>query len=218
MIATSKHSRKLKIWSVKMPNAPYSNRCSTLKKRKNMKKLTLTLTLLIVTAMTIFGQEPLAYTEVIQADSISQSELYTRAKLWFATAYNSANDVLQMDNKEGGQIIGKAIMKYNPTVFSGSEQTKGSIKYTIKIFVKDGRYKYEITDFIHDPYGNQYGKSSMGLITTNEECPNPKPMAKKWSNKVWRDIKNQIENNMTSLIVSLKQGMIKPAETETDDW
>ena len=183
-----------------------------------MRKFTMTLALLLFTAMTIFGQEPLTYTEVIQVDSISQNELYNRAKLWFTTTYNSANDVLQMDNKESGQIIGKAIMKYNPTVFSGSEQTKGSIKYTIKIFVKEGRYKYEISDFIHDPYGNQYGKSSMGLITTNEECPNPKPMAKKWSNKVWRDIKNQIENNMTSLVLSLKKGMMKQAETETDDW
>ena len=168
--------------------------------------------------MTIFGQEPLTYTEIMQADGISKMELYTRAKLWFANAYNSANDVLQMDNKEGGQIIGKAIMQYKPTVFSGSAATKGNIKYTIKIFVKEGRYKYEITDFIHDPNGNRYGKWSMSLITTNEECYSPKPMAKNWSDKVWRDIKNQIENNMNPLIVSLKQGMIKQVETETDDW
>ena len=182
------------------------------------KTLALTIAIITVMTMTVFGQEQLTYTEVIQSDSTSKNVLYNRAKLWFTTVYNSSSDVLQMDNKEEGQIIGKAIMKYNPTVFSGSEQTKGTIKYTIKIFVKDGRYKYEITDFIHDPYGNQYGKSSVGLITTDEECPTPKPMAKKWSNKVWRDIKNQIENNMTSLIASLKQGMTKQAESETDDW
>jgi len=27
MIAINKHSSKLKIWSIEMPNAPYSNRC-----------------------------------------------------------------------------------------------------------------------------------------------------------------------------------------------
>lgn len=183
-----------------------------------MKKLVLTIIIMTAISMTVFSQKPLTYTEVVQVDSVSKSQLYNRAKLWFATAYNSANDVLQISNKEEGAIIGKAIMKYNPNVFRASEQTKGSIKYTIKIFVKEGRYKYEITGFIHDPYGNQYGKSSMGLITTDKECPNPKPMAKRWSNKVWGDIKTQIEGNMTSLTASLKEGMIKTTESKKDDW
>ena len=142
----------------------------TLVKPEIMTKLTLTTVLLLmINSITTYGQTVLTYTEVIQVDSVTNIELYNRAKLWFATVYNSSNDVLQLENKEEGQLIGKAIMKYNPTVLSGSETTKGSIKYTIKIFVKDGRYKYEISDFIHDPVGNQYGKSSLGLITTDEE-------------------------------------------------
>jgi len=185
---------------------------------KKIKHLFLLSALTLLSITTLFGQEKLTYSEVVQTDSISQNELYNRAKLWFATTYNSANDVLQMDNKEEGQLIGKAILKYNPNVLSGSEQTKGNINYTIKIFVKNGRYKYEITDFIHDPYGNQYGKYSMGVITTSEECPNPKPMAKGWSDKVWKDIKSQIETNMNSLIPSMKQGMKKKTETKKSDW
>ncbi len=181
-----------------------------------MKKLMLTFTILTAISLSVYGQEPLTYTEVVQVDSVSKSELFNRAKLWFATAYNSANDVLQIDNKEEGEIIGKANMNYTPTVFSGGYTIKGSIKYTIKIFVKEGRYKYEITDFIHDPYGNQDG--NMGLITTDKENPNPKPMAKKWSNKVWDDIKTQIEQNMITLIVSLKDGMAKTTESKKDDW
>jgi len=183
-----------------------------------MRKLILTFTIFTAISMTVYGQDTLTYTEVVQVDSVSKDELYNRAKLWLATAYNRSSDVLQMEDKDAGQIIGKAIIKYNPTVFSGSEQTKGTIKYTIKIFVKEGRYKYEITDFIHDPYGNQYGKFSVGLITTAEECPNPKPMAKKWSNKIWKDCKDQIESNVTPLISSLKQGMSTQVESETDDW
>jgi len=31
IIVINKHTGKLKIWSVEMPNAPYSNRCRTLK-------------------------------------------------------------------------------------------------------------------------------------------------------------------------------------------
>jgi hypothetical protein len=183
-----------------------------------MKKSILPFALLTLLTINVFAQEPLTYTEVVQVDSVSKTELYNRAKVWFATAYNSSNDVLQMDNKEGGELIGKAILNYRPTVLSRSEQTRGNIKYTIKIFIKDGRYKYEITNFIHDPYGNQYGKSSMGLITTEKECPTPRPMEKAWSNKVWNDIKNQIDSNMKSLIVSLKKDMIKTSESNKNDW
>ena len=183
-----------------------------------MKKIVFVFTLFTAMTLTVIGQKPLMYTEVIQADSISKLELYNRAKSWFSTTYNSANNVIQNDNKEDGEIIGKANIIYNPKVFSGSEQTKGSIKYTIKIYVKEGRCKYEITDFIHDPFGNQYGKSSMGLITTDKECPNPKPFAKGWSNNVWEDIKNQIDENITKLVNSLKESLSKKSESKKDDW
>ena len=169
--------------------------------------------------MRVPGQVPLTYTEIIQVNSISKNELYNRARLWFTTVYNSAKDVLQMDNKEEGQIIGKAIISYYPKVFVGSETTKGRINYTIKIFVKDGRYKYEITDFVHHPDASGSGPNSgnLGLITTDKEYPNAKS-AHNWYNKVWSDIKNQIEHNILPLIVSLKEGMNKPAETKKDNW
>ena len=186
---------------------------------KTPKQLFLMSALTLLSITTLIGQEKLTYSEVVQIDSISQNEIYNRAKLWFATTYNSANNVLQIDNKEEGQLIGKAVIKYDSKVFVGSAITDGYISYIIKIFVKDSTYKYEITDFIHAPTGDAVaGKSSMGLITTSEECPNPKPMQKGWSNKVWKDIKSQIETNMNSLIPSMKQGIKKQTETKKSDW
>lgn len=181
-------------------------------------KICLAILILLILSLNSIGQEPLTYTEVIKVDSVSKDELYNRAKLWLIYAFNSANHVIQYDNKEEGQIIGKAIIKYDPKIFSASTQTEGNIKYTIKIFVREGRYKYEITDFIHDPYIENPGKAGMGLITTSEECPNPRDLAKGWSNRVWKDIKTQIEDNIVPLTDSLKQGMIKKTESESDDW
>lgn len=184
-----------------------------------MKRVTLILTNILVISKLLLGQEPLKYSEVVQVDSIPKNELFNRAKIWFVTTYHNAKEVLQLENQEEGEIVGKAIIKYYPNVFAGSEQIIGNINYTIKIFVKDGRYKYEITDFIHDPYGNQLGlKTSMGLITTDIECPYPQRMGKNWSKKVWKDIKSQIESNITLLIFSLKQGMNKTTESKSEDW
>jgi len=182
-----------------------------------MKKLKLMMiTLMMCFTMNIFSQNELIYSEVIKVDSnISKSELYNRAKTWFVTTYNSSNDVLQLDDKENGQLIGRAIIKYkSKRTYMGSDLTIGYIKYTIKIFVKDGRYKYEISNFIHKStyYTNP---SSMGLITVDEfPLIKPRNLTKNVSNKIWLDIKNQINNNISNLILGLKLDMLKETETK----
>lgn len=181
-----------------------------------MKKLSLII-LSFISAYT-YCQVPLKYSEVIQVDSASANELYNRAKFWLASSYNSSKDVLQIDNKNDGQILGKALFSFNQTFLDRSGQTKGSIKYTISITVKDGRYKYEVTEFIHEPIGNEYGKMSFGLITTDSQCPTPPSRSIGWCNKVWADIKNQIEEKIPSMIVSLKRGMKKQTQSGKDDW
>lgn len=164
------------------------------------------------------AQSPVIYSEVIQVDSVSKNELYSRAKIWFVKTYKSSKDVLQLDDKEDGKIIGKAVMKYVPSFLSGSSATKGYINYTISVFVKEGRYKYEITDFMHDPDGFETAPYSVNLITTEGVCPNPKAMAKKWSDRVWVDIKDQIDRNTLALVADLKKNMSKEQSSGSDDW
>lgn len=184
-----------------------------------MKRNALILCLSILIAHQVAAQEPLTYSEVIKVDSVSKDQLYSRAKSWFADSYRSANDVIQMASRADGQIIGKANLKYAPSVFMSSDAIRGYIRYTIKIFVKDGRYKYSITDFRHDPSYNRYGNENFGLITTDEVNPNPNQWAVKWSNKVWLDMKTQIADHVRPLISSMKAGMtVKADSPESDDW
>lgn len=164
----------------------------------------------------------LAFTEVVQVDSIlSSKELYQRARSWFAESYRSAQDVIQMDDKENGKIIGKGSIKYNSNVFIASEGTRGWIRYTISIQVKDGRYRYEITDFYHEGNPlNPGGQFSFGLITTDTECPYQmnSRTPKGWKNKVWSDIKETIQKNIIPLKESMKATMGKPAKNSDSDW
>lgn len=127
-----------------------------------MKILTSLTILFMLSTTCIYGQNEkinfpidsfthkITYTEVVILDSsTSKLELYSRVREWFAKTYNSAMNVIQMDDKENGKIIGKALMKvYFKTIFN-SNYSGGNINYTISIYVKDGKYKYEITDFYH---------------------------------------------------------------------
>jgi hypothetical protein len=125
-----------------------------------------------------------------------------------------------MEDKENGQIIGKGNMQYTSDIFVGSEGTKGWIRYKVKIVVKQGRYKYEITDFIHE--GNPYnpgGQFSFGLITNSVPCPYKfKWSTKKWGDKVWLDIKETIAAKAPSMIESLKKAMSHASVSGSNDW
>ena len=73
---------------------------------------------LILVANNVFAQDnpilpidektgKIVYSEIVKVDSTSSPELYLRAKTWFVRNFNSANNVIQLDDKESGKIIGK---------------------------------------------------------------------------------------------------------------
>src|SRR5690606_17454969 len=97
------------------------------------------------------------FTEVVQVEGVDAADLYTRAKLWFTETYNSSKDVIQMDDKEAGVIVGKGLSKLY--IDFKSVQVPANMLYTVKVYLKDGRYKYEITDIRYEnepkaEYGN----------------------------------------------------------------
>jgi hypothetical protein len=162
----------------------------------------------------LFAQDSaLTFSRVVSIENVSKNELYDRAKSWFAETYKSAKDVIQMDDKEAGKLIGKGNFRYDSKVFSGSTQTTGWISYTITLQVKDNKYRYEITNFRHD--GN--GDYDFGLITSSENCPyEMKSTFKNWRDKVWKDIKSTIAPNADDIVLSLTSYMNKQAKK--DDW
>ena len=189
-----------------------------------MKTNLLTL-LFLISSISIFSQEKsdeLEYKNVVNLDSITKqnhnaNEIYSLVKSWFAEKYNNAKNVIQLDDKENGKIIGKGVFEYNSNVNSFSNGTKGYISYTIVINVKDGKYKYSISDFVHQGNSsNVGGEASFGVITTDEE-PSVKISTKGWRIKVWNDIKKQIEDNSNAIISSLNNYILKSSKKD-EKW
>lgn len=84
------------------------------------------------------------YSGVVQIDSLNKDQLYLLAKKWFVNTYKSAKAVIQLDDKENGVITGKGTFAFSSLV------NDTYIDHTISIFVKDGRYKYVLTNFIYE--------------------------------------------------------------------
>lgn len=149
------------------------------------------------------------YTGVVQVDSVPRDELYGRAKRWFIDTYNSGKDVIQLDDKENGEIIGKGFFEETWMVtFYGGQ--KVNIWQTVKIQVKDGRYRYEISDFRMKYFvsASQYSNA------TNVD------MALEDWNK-GRDANNKkfypkIDSHVKSLIESIERTMQTKAKVKSD--
>lgn len=149
----------------------------------------------------------ITYTAIVKVDSLFTKEiLFQRATKWFAQTYKSAQDVIQLQDKETGMLVGKGVI---PVYYQsmGVNQQDGYMNYTFTLQVKDGRYRYELTNIYHQPNpgGNNYG--------TAEEMQHTK---KAGYQKILNRMLEQVNSNVDALIQSLSKAMRETPKT--DDW
>ena len=134
------------------------------------------------------------YQEVVNLDStISKNEIYSKVKEWVAINYKQAKDVIQMDDKEAGKIIVKGNF---PITYYMNEAW---IYHTLTIEIKDGRYRYTLTD----------------LIFENNQWSSPLEDKKKfWGQQ--KKLYTQVTENCDKIIASLKSSAM--IEKEDDNW
>ncbi len=150
----------------------------------------------------------ITYTGVVQVDSLSSEELYKRSKRWFFDTYNSGKDVIQLDDKESGEIIGKGFFEtyWESSFISGIGI---NVFQTIKVQVKDGRYKYEITDFKVKYYVAPSKYASASNVDEPLETWNT------WREENCNKIRAKIDIQVKGLITSFEKFVrTKPQ----DDW
>jgi uncharacterized protein with TBP-like fold DUF4468 len=76
----------------------------------------------------------------------SKTEVYKSAKLWFTDAFKDSKSVLQMDDKDLGELIGKGTFKYPVT--SQGFTAEFWCQFTAKISCRDDKYRIQIYDIM----------------------------------------------------------------------
>lgn len=171
--------------------------------------------LLILKSAIAFSQNPIQYERVYKIDSINKAKLYSIVNEWFASTYNKSTEVIQMTDKEEGIIVGKGAIRYDH-----SKHTYGCyggyIKYTISVYIKDGRYKVILSDFIHTvDYANSPA-CALGQLT-NAELYATQGISKKYHNEAWNDMKSKISNHSEYLLNSLNKHVLGNSMLK-NDW
>jgi hypothetical protein len=163
-----------------------------------MKKITL---LLLIISLNGYSQE-LKLDEtglysakgIEQYDSINKTILFQKVNEWITLNYKSANEVIQLTDKEQGKIIMKGIFDITASLVTFY------VHHTVIFDFKDGKLRYNYTNITLENSNNS--NNVFGLEDKN------------WmQNKFIKKIQEKININVSSL-----NNFIKNATIKRDDW
>jgi len=141
--------------------------------------------------------------------SETKSNLYIKANEWVANTFNSAKDVIQMNDKEAGKIIAKGVIECFETAALSSITI--DVKFTLAIDVKDKKYRIRLYDFLityisipGNPYSPFQPNTSLSEDKSHDLWP-----------KNFRNVKYKCYDRANELLTSFKAGMKK---SDKSDW
>ena len=145
----------------------------------------------------------ITYKEVVNQDG-GKDILYDRGASWFGAFYKSPSSVLKIQDKVNSKIEGLGRFTISFVDEQGNKRDAGMIQYTIKLELKDNKYRYTLTEF-------------------NLKAASRYPL-EKWLNKSdpgystqWDSYLYQVDTTIQSLVRNLKEGM-KPKVIKKDEW
>ncbi len=139
---------------------------------------------------------------------VPKATLLSRAKKWATT-----NKLTPVAKHEASDYVGKGILTLVYPSNTPGKTDIGEISYTVTISCKEGKYRYEFTDFVH---AGTKGKGSGGEFERKEPaCQKTMLTMASWA-KIHADTEAQIKE----LIEKLKNDMagVVPKAPKKKDW
>ena len=111
------------------------------------------------------------FVRVIEVPGVSKEDLYVRALSYFTYTYVSGDDVVQVEDKEAGTIIGKGVY---PKVHIGVNLVATTVNtwHILRVDVKDGRVRAIVTLTSYENIiTGGYGGPSVAKFAVSERYP-----------------------------------------------
>jgi hypothetical protein len=139
------------------------------------------------------GTGKITYLEVVDAAGVKAADINKVVKAWAL----KQGFALKEDGAEKLVYDASTAVEY-PAV-SGTATMKGKVKFSLSVFCKEGKYRYILTDFMHE--GDIKTKDNGGKL----ENVNPDCGTTKMSAKGWVTAKNKTGSAMKALTDDLKR-------------
>lgn len=144
-----------------------------------------------------FKDGKVAYEGIVKVEGIDKNILHDRLYEWMVKECLSTNDVIQLNDKDAGRIIGKGVFRIDHYM-----RRNPAISHTVSIYVKEGKFKYVINQITY--------KDNQGDSFNIENFPND------WVGK--KKIYETIDNKINNYIIGMKSAVLKEENNENDDW
>ena len=183
-----------------------------------MKKLLLLFCCIIGLNTNIYAQEALTYSKVIQVEGISKNVIYTTLLDWIQTNYRGVKNDSQLSDKEAGYIMKDAAFAFIKKDMM-YQCWDGLVVYKMKFQIKDGRFKVELLNFIHETLRKDCTpRMDMGLITDAIDYGKGGALYKGPNNKMWKELQSMCEKKANELFSTLENIDFNKFSTTDDDW
>ncbi len=94
------------------------------------------------------------YSKVIFVDSTGKDELFRRAHKWFNNHFETEDTALKVVDGLAGQISGNGTTKL--LIKNKGFESEVPMYFTLNVFVKGNRCKFEFTDIVYKPKGTSF--------------------------------------------------------------
>lgn len=111
-----------------------------------------------------------AFISELKFNSSPRTKIYTKLKIWIADTWKSANDVIQVDNKEGGSVLLKGLS--NIYVSNNGYQSKLKLWYTIEFKINDNYILGTVKNIYIETYASYSNGISFPEVQTSAESFN----------------------------------------------
>lgn len=159
----------------------------------------------------------IVFSEVVPLDSVSETELYLRAKMFFVNYFKSAKDVIQFDDKDASIVVGQGWGDIIiPVTILTTTNTRVQMWEKIRIQGRPGRYRYEIFGIKFVTYATADWPStttSAEVVFRKSNYYNKKMIAR----NVPESYKRAMLGSVSETVKAIKQHMAKGVRSK-DDW
>ena|GEM_PF-2426967 len=147
----------------------------------------------------------LAYNETVRVDGVLKNELFIRARDWLSN--NCKN--LKIQDKELGELSGSGTATGKLTIhFLGEHTGLATFDFTINIFVKDGIYKYIITNIENTKVNGTAANGVLGMLYISKHCTvQGIPLSQKKLDEAYQSVKDGFDKTEKELVGFLKSSM-----------
>ena len=130
------------------------------------------------------------YERIDSALAFNKNQLYANGKLWFVNAFKDSKEVIQLDNKDEGELIGKGNFTFNIGV------APYRCAFTAAVSVRDSKYRARFYDFVVYA-GTAQIQSPLEFYLDNA--------GKGYSKKILAQVSENMNNILLELSSAMKQ-------------